>query len=148
MNTATTKSLRYDAAFTRRDGTNKKGAIRIGPKAFSQNSSWLAAVTFHEIVHSDQFDFYEKQGVDFSTLNERDEPVRVMIALDEYEGFFWPWRNRGVLGLSDEQIASFARDIRLFQIEIDDEPTVAKARSAKFNEARLALIQRLKAGEK
>ena len=148
MNLATTKSLRYDPEFTRRDGVNKKGAIRIGPSAFAQNSPQLAAVTFHEIVHSDQFHFYEQNGIDFSTLNEKDEPVRVLIALDEYEGFYWPWRNRGVLGLSESQVAEFARELRLWQIEIDDEPTVVKARSARFNEARLPLIDHIKAGAK
>jgi hypothetical protein len=148
MNLATTKSLRYDKSFTRRDGSNAKGAIRIGPSAFAQDAPQLAAVTFHEIVHSDQFKFYGDHGVDFSTLSKGDEPVRVLIALDEYEGFYWPWRNRGVLGLSGAQQAEFERELRLWQVEIDDAPTVAKARAARFNEARLALIERLNAGRR
>jgi hypothetical protein len=147
MNLATTKSLRYDPKFTRRDGVNHKGVIRIGPKAFAQDAPQLAAIVFHEIVHSDQFKFYEQNGVDFSTLNERDEPVRVLIALDEYEGFYWPWRNRGVLGLSESQVAEFARELRLWQIEIDDAPTVAKAREARFNEARRPLMAKLPAAK-
>jgi hypothetical protein len=145
MNLATTKSLRYDAKFTRRDGINQKGAIRIGPSAFAQNGAQLAAIVFHEVVHSDQFHFYEQQGINFSTLDEHDEPVRILIALDEYEGFYWPWRNRGVLGLCNQQVAEFARELRLWQIEIDHEPTVAKARAARFNEARLPLIGRINA---
>jgi hypothetical protein len=148
MNLANTKSLKYDPKFTRRDGENHNGVIRIGPKAFEQDGPQLAGVVFHEIVHSDQFKFYAQNGVDFSKLNKRDEPVRVLIALDEYEGFYWPWRNRGVLGLSEAQVAEFARELHLWQIEIDDAPTVAKAREARFNEARRPLMAKLAAAKK
>src|SRR5689334_12325323 len=51
MSLTSTKSLRYDPAFTRRDGENVKGDIRIGPTAFKQDLSWLANVVFHETVH-------------------------------------------------------------------------------------------------
>lgn len=84
-----TKSLRYDPAFTRRDGENVKGDIRIGPTAFRQDLPWLACVVFHETVHSDQFVFYDQNGMVFANHPPKAEPVRVLIALDEFEGFFW-----------------------------------------------------------
>lgn len=143
MNLTTTKSLRYDPTFHRRAGVNVKGDIRIGPSAFSEDSSWLANVIFHEVIHSDQFDFYAQHGVVFRNQEASSEPERVMVALDEFEGFYWPWRNSGVLALSDTQKAALEREVRLWQIEIDDAETIAFTQKGQFDDARLALMERL-----
>jgi hypothetical protein len=143
MDLANTKSLRYDPTFTRKDGMNTKGDIQIGPSAFKQDKAWLANVVFHESVHSDQFHYYDQNGMDFSKHSVNDEPVRVMIALDEFEGFYWTWRNAKPLGLSDAQTAELHREVQFWKIEIDDEETVGHAVRARFDAARLALIARL-----
>ena len=139
----TTKSLRYDPTFMKRAGINVKGDIRIGPMAFKQDHSWLANVVFHEVIHSDQFHFYGKHGVVFGNHQASSEPERVMVALDEYEGFYWPWRNSRALGLDATQQASLERELRLWRIEIDDRETVAFIAKGRFKEARLALVERL-----
>lgn len=143
MNLANTKSLRYDPTFTRRDGVNTLGDIRIGPSAFRQDRAWLANVVFHESIHSDQFAFYDRQGMVFSNYKPDDEPVRVMIALDEFEGFYWSWRNAAPLGLSDGQTAELFRELQLWKIEIDHPKTVEFALRGQFDQARLALIAQL-----
>ncbi len=108
INLATTKSLRYDSSFIERDGRNVKGNIRIGPLAFAQDKSWLANVVFHETVHSDQFLFYEKQGA--GSINpQNSQPERILVALDEYEAFYWAWFNQGALGLDAQQTLTRAR---------------------------------------
>jgi hypothetical protein len=143
MNLTTTKSLRYDPTFMKRDGTNTLGDIRIGPLAFRQDRSWLANVVFHEIVHSDQFDCYHRHGVVFGNHPPNSEPLRVIVALDEYEGFYRSWQNRRAFNLSTKQSAELQREIRLWRIEIDDEETVSLTDAGKFTEARLALIKQL-----
>jgi len=144
----TTSSLRYDPTLTTRDGKNVNGDIRIGPGAFSQDSHWLANVVFHEVVHSDQFAYYADHGVQFGNRATKSEAERIMVALDECEGFYWPWRNSGALGLSADQQASLRREVGLWLIEIDDAPTVALARKGDFEQARLALIKRWTAENK
>lgn len=139
----TTKSVHYDPTFVRRPGENVNGDIRIGPHAFAQDASWLASVVFHEVVHSDQFAFYAKNGIVFGKRAVASEAERIMVALDEFEGFFWPWYNRSPLGLSKDQEVALTREVALWRIEIDDGPTVALANKGKFDEARLALIGRL-----
>lgn len=143
MNLTTTKSLRYDPTFTKREGINVKGDIRIGPLAFKQDRSWLANVIFHEVIHSDQFHFYRQHGVVFGHREASSEPERVMVALDEFEGFYWPWRNSRALGLDQTRKASLEREVTLWQIEIDDPQIVALARKGQFQDARLALVERL-----
>lgn len=142
INLTTTKSLRYDPTFTKRAGVNVKGDIRIGPLAFRQDRSWLANVIFHEVIHSDQFHFYARHGVVFGDREASSEAERVMVALDEYEGFYWPWRNSRALGLDETQRLSLEREVTLWQIEIDDPRTVAFARKGQFQAARLALVER------
>ena len=142
MNLATTKSLRYEAAFTEKDGRNVKGNIKIGPLAFAQDSSWLATVVFHETVHSDQFSTYEKQGVG-SVNPQNSQPERILVALDEYEAFYSAWFNRRSLGLDKNQTVSLECELGLWLIEIDDRATVELARKAQFDTARLALIGRI-----
>lgn len=142
-----TKSLRYDAGFKEKDGRNVKGVIRIGPGAFLQDAPWLANVVFHETVHSDQFLTYDQQGV--GTIDpRRSEPERILVALDEYEAFYWAWFNRRALGVSKDQIAALERELSLWQIDIDDKATVEFARKAQFDTARLALIARIPAAGK
>jgi hypothetical protein len=138
----TTKSLRYDATYTKREGVNVKGDIRIGPNAFKQDHHWLANVVFHEVVHSDQFEFYAKNGVQFASQAASSETERVMVALDECEGFYWPWRNSSALDLDADQQSALRREVQLWLIEIDDKDTVELARKGDFEQARLALIKR------
>jgi hypothetical protein len=138
----TTKSLRYDATLTSRDGRNLKGDIRIGPGAFTQDYHWLAGVVFHEVVHSDQFAFYADNGVAFANEEAKSDTERVMVALDECEGFFWPWYNSQSLGLSTSQQSALRREVQLWLIEIDEKATVELARKGQFEQARLALIKR------
>jgi hypothetical protein len=142
MDLKTTKSLRYDATLTSRDGKNVKGDIRIGPGAFVQDYHWLANVVFHEVVHSDQFEFYAQHGVQFANQEAKSETERVIVALDECEGFFWPWHCSRALELSADQQSALRREVQLWLIEIDDKPTVDLARKGQFEQARLALIKR------
>jgi hypothetical protein len=142
MSLATTKSLRYEAGFTAKDGRNVKGDIKIGPLAFAQDSSWLANVVFHETVHSDQFSTYDKQGV--GSINpQNSQPERILVALDEYEAFYSSWFNRRPLGLDKDQTSSLERELGLWLIEIDDKTTVELARRAQFDAARTALIGKI-----
>lgn len=143
MDLATTKSLTYDPTFTRRDGVNTKGDIRIGPTAFRQDSCWLANVIFHEIVHSDQFYFYEQHGLNLGHHQADSEPMRVLVALDEFEGFYRSLQNSRVFALDARQIAELEREVQLWQIEIDDAETLSFIRNDQFDAARKALIKRL-----
>jgi hypothetical protein len=139
-----TKTLRYDPALLTKDGENKLGNIRIGPKAFAQDHSWLANIIFHESIHSDQFAFYAKHSIDLNNYPKDSEPVRVLIALDELEAFYWSWRNATILNVSKSQMAEMEREVRLWQINVDDAETLKLARALKYNDARLALFKRLK----
>ena len=138
----TTKSLRYDATLTSRDGKNVTGDIRIGPGAFKDDYRWLANVVFHEVVHSDQFAFYTRHGVQFANQAASTETERVIVALDECEGFYWPWHCSRALELSADQQSALRREVQLWLIEIDDKATVELARKGQFEQARLALIKR------
>lgn len=141
MNLKTTKSLNFDPTLTSRDGRNVKGDIRIGPGAFNQDFHWLANVVFHEVVHSDQFAFYDAQGVQFGSQAAKEEE-RILVALDECEGFYWPWRNSNALGLDADQQSALRREVQLWLIEIGDAPTAELARKGQFEQARLAMIKR------
>jgi hypothetical protein len=99
-------------------------------------------VVFHEVVHSDQFEFYAKNGVQFASQAASSETERVMVALDECEGFYWPWRNSSALDLDADQQSALRREVQLWLIEIDDKDTVELARKGHFEQARLALIKR------
>ena len=143
MNLATTKTLRYDPSLTNRDGINQNGNIRMGPGAFKQDRHWLAAVLFHEVIHSDQFQFYGRHGISFA--KPKFESERILVALDECEGFFWPFHCSKALGLSAAQTNSFRREVQMWMVEIDDRETVAYARRGAFDRARRALVKRLAA---
>ncbi len=95
------------------------------------------------MIHSDQFAFYGKYGMDFTKYTKADEPVRIMVALDEFEGFYWPWRNSRALALEPQQQAELEREVHLWQVEIDDRETAEFVRTARFNDARLMLMKRL-----
>jgi hypothetical protein len=142
MDLKTTKSLRYDSTLTSRDGKNVNGDIRIGPGAFKQDYHWLANVVFHEVVHSDQFEFYAQHGVQFANQAAKSETERVIVALDECEGFYWPWRCSKALDLSTDQESALRREVQLWLIDIGDKDTVELARKGHFEQARLALIKR------
>ena len=138
----TTNSLNYDATLTTKEGRNVNGDIRIGPRAFSKDSSWLANVVFHEVIHSDQFAYYAANGVTFGQRAAKSEAERIMVMLDECEGFYWPWQNSSALGLSADQQAELRREVQLYLIDIGDAPTAELARKGQFEQARSALIKR------
>jgi hypothetical protein len=146
MNLSSTTSLRYDQALTSRDGINQNGNVRMGPGAYKQDYHWLAAVLFHEIVHSDQFQCYRRFGISFA--KPKYDAERILVALDECEGFYWPWRNSQALGLSPQQAAALQREVQLWLIEIDDSESVASAKTGGFQKARAALIKRLEEEKK
>jgi hypothetical protein len=135
-----TASITYDPTFLEREGRNVKGKIRIGPEAFKKNSSWLANVIFHESIHSDQFVYYDANGFTFKGGKPLPETERILIALDECEGFYWPWRNSKALSLSESQEAELKREVNLWLIEIGHAPTKALAAKGEFDKARAILI--------
>lgn len=146
MDTTTTKKLVYDATLKKQEAINVKGNITIGPKAFNQDRSWLANVIFHEIVHSDQFSFYEVNGVSFSHVESSSETERIIVAFDELESYYRTWRNSAALGLSSKQTSALKREVELRKIDVGDEELLKLASKEGFEAARLMLIRKLKAG--
>ncbi len=144
---ANTKSLRYQPSFAARDGRNVNRDIIIGPSAFVQDSAWLATVVYHEVVHSDQFLEYDKQGVG-SIDPKNSGPERVLVSLDEYEAWFSTLFNRTALGLNQTQIASVQRELALWMIDIGDESTKQLAQRKQFEAARTALIAQVLSARK
>jgi hypothetical protein len=143
---STTKSMFYDKSLTK-EGQNRNGHIRIGPKAYSRSTSWLAHIIFHETVHSDQFSFYSSVGIDLTALeaNENNsELLRLLYALDEVESWFILWTNRLNLGMSTQEIADIEREYHLFSIDLDDTSIRRLADEKRFLEARMMLISRLR----
>lgn len=140
----TTQSLDYDPAL-RQPGFNEYGKVRIGPSAFAQDYHWLAAIVFHEVIHSDQFDFYSSNGLDLSTLPRTAQPGierTMMKALDEYEAYLWVSRNSSALGLTDGQKSDIKSRLFHAKVDIYDEKTAAFASKGEFDAARLDLIKR------
>jgi len=139
MSLASTNNLTYDPTL-KEFGRNVKKDVTIGPSAFEQDYQWLAAVVYHELVHSDQFDVYAKHGVALPKAEARNETERLMVALDEAEAFYRTYQQRDVLKLSTDQ-ANFVRTRVIHKLfDVDDK--VAKPLAAKFQfaQARLALI--------
>jgi hypothetical protein len=145
MPLAATKSVRYDASLVARDAVNEDGVIRVGPAAFLQGRPWLACVIFRELVRSDQLRFRARHGVSSSADAAASEPLRLMQAVDAFEALYWPWRNSLQLGLGGGHVADLARGLGQWQAKIDDAATKALARAGRFDEARLALVERLPA---
>lgn len=142
---STTKSLLYDKNFAE-TGQNKDGYIRIGPKAYSRSTSWLAHIIFHETVHSDQFAFYSSIGIDLTALKanqNNSEPLRLLYALDEVECWFVSWSNRVSLGMSPQEITDIKSEYRRFSMDLDDAAISQLANTKHFSEARKMLISRL-----
>ncbi len=137
---ANTRSITYDPTFLAREGRNVKGDIRIGPEAFKKKDHrWLANVIFHESIHSDQFVWYDAKGFKFGSGNPT-STERILIALDEFEGFYWPWKNSAALDLSEDHQRELRREVDMWLIEIDHPPTQDLAKKADFEQARLNLI--------
>lgn len=135
-----TKSLLY-AANLNQPGRNVAGNIQIGPQAFEQDQAWLAGVVFHELVHSPQYAYYAAQGVT-QIDPKRSETERLMIALDEYEAYFWSLARSAELGLSKSQQSAIRRRAQFALIDLDDSAAQSLARSQRFDAARDELIRR------
>jgi hypothetical protein len=138
-----TKSLVYAASLDL-PGRNVRGDIRIGPAAFEQDLAWLAGVVFHELVHSPQYAYYASKGV--PQINpSRSETERLMIALDEYEAYWWSLKRSTELALSPAQQAEIRRRAQFALIDLDDPAANGLAREQRFDAARDELIRRYNA---
>ena len=135
-----TKSLVYDASLDL-PGRNVRGDIRIGPQAFDQDLAWLAGVVFHELVHSPQYVYYASKGV--PQINPtRSETERLMIALDEYEAYWWSLKRNVELALSEAQQSEIRRRAQHALIDLDDPKANGLAQKQQFDAARDELILR------
>jgi hypothetical protein len=134
-----TKTLLYDASLNL-PGRNVGGHIRIGPQAFGQDQAWLAGVVFHELVHSPQYAYYASKGVTQINPN-RSEIERLMIALDEYEAYWWSLKRSAELALSRPQQSEIRRRTQFALIDLDDSKAGSLAQQQRFDAARDELIR-------
>jgi hypothetical protein len=139
FSTDKTKSLAYDANLNQ-PGRNIAGDIRIGPPAFEQDLPWLAGVVFHELVHSPQHAYYASKGV-AQIDPKRSETERRMIALDEYEAYWWTLSRSAELALSREQQHDIRRRANFALIDLDNDKAKSLAQSQRFDAARDELIK-------
>jgi hypothetical protein len=137
-----TKSLSY-ASDLDLPGRNIRGEIRIGPQAFEQDQAWLAGIVFHELVHSPQYAYYASKGV-AQIDPKRSETERLMIALDEYEAYWWSLKRSVELSLSPAQQAEIRRRAQFALIDLDDPKASGLAKQQQFDAARDDLIRRFK----
>ena len=138
-----TRTLLYAADLTL-PGRNIRGDIRIGPLAFEQDLAWLAGIVFHELVHSPQYAYYASKGV--TQINpSRSETERLMIALDEYEAYWWSLRRSAELALSQEQQSEIRRRAQFALIDLDDPKAKSLAQTQRFDAARDELMRRYSA---
>jgi hypothetical protein len=142
-NDQTTNSLLYEASLDQ-PGRNIAGDIRIGPPAFEQDQAWLAGVVFHELVHSPQYAYYSARGVTGINPN-RSETERRMIALDEYEAYWWTLKRSSALTLSQVQQSDIRRRANSALIDLDEANAQGLAQSQRFDSARDELIRQYKA---
>lgn len=140
FSTAHTKSLKYNAAL-KLPGRNIGGVIEIGPAAFEQDQEWLAGIVFHELVHSPQYAYYAGKGVT-KIDPTRSETERLMIALDEYEAYWWSLNRSVELRLSAAQQAEIRRRAQYALIDLDDAKVQNHARRQRFDAGRDELIGR------
>lgn len=134
-----TKSLLYDASLSL-PGRNIAGNIRIGPQAFAQDLAWLAGIVFHELVHSPQYAYYASKGV--TQINpSRSETERLMIALDEYEAYWWSLKRSAEFALSETQQSEIKRRAQHALIDLDEPSANALAKQRRFDAARDELIR-------
>jgi hypothetical protein len=138
-----TKSLLY-ASGLNLPGRNVRGDVRIGPLAFEQDIAWLAGVVFHELVHSPQYAYYASKGVT-QIDPTRSEAERLMIALDEYEAYWWSLKRSAELALSKEQQAEIRRRAQFAFIDLDHPKAQPLAQGQRFDEARDELIKQFSA---
>ena len=135
-----TKSLNYSATL-RLPGRNIAGVIEIGPAAFEQDQAWLAGIVFHELVHSPQYAYYAAKGVT-KIDPTRTETERLMIALDEYEAYWWSLKRSVELTLSVAQQSEIRKRARFALIDLDDTKLQSLAQSQRFDAGRDELIRR------
>ena len=138
-----TNSLFY-AAGLKLPGRNVRGDIQIGPSAFEQDLSWLAGIVFHELVHSPQYAYYAAQGISQIDAT-RSDTERLMIALDEYEAYWWSLQRSAELSLSKDQQAEIRRRAQFAYIDLDDSKAKTLAQSQQFDKARDELIRQYNA---
>lgn len=137
-----TRTLVYDSSLDL-PGRNIRGEIHIGPQAFEQDLAWLSGIVFHELVHSPQYEYYASKGVT-QIDPARSDTERLMIALDEHEAYWWSWKRRVELGLSEQQQIEIRRRTQFALIDVDSKPVNDLARQQKFDGARDLLIQSYK----
>jgi hypothetical protein len=133
-----TNSLAYEASL-KLPGRNIRGDIKIGPLAFEQDLPWLAGIVFHELVHSPQYAYYASKGVT-QIDPTRSEPERLMIALDEYEAYWWSVKRSVELELSRAQVSEIRKRAEFAFIDLDDPKANRLAESQRFDAARDELI--------
>lgn len=143
LNKDYTKSLLY-AASLNQPGRNVAGNIQIGPPAFEQDLAWLAGVVFHELVHSPQYAYYASKGVT-QIDPKRSEAERLMIALDEYEAYWWSLKRSAELALSQAQQFEIRRRAEFALIDLDEPKANKLAQSQQFDAARDELIRQYSA---
>jgi hypothetical protein len=137
-----TKTLVYAGSLDL-PGRNIRGHIQIGPQAFGQEEAWLAVIVFHELVHSPQYAYYASKGVT-QIDPKRSETERLMIALDEYEAYWWSLKRSSELAISQPQQAEIRRRAQHALIDLDDSKTNDLARQQRFDAARDELIRQFK----
>ncbi len=116
----------------------------IGPQAFEQDMAWLAGIVFHELVHSPQYAYYAERGVP-QVNPKRSETERLMIALDEYEAYWWSLKRSVELALSSAQQNEIRRRAQYAFIDLDDSTIGSLAQKQQFDAARDELIRRYNA---
>ena len=143
MNLQATNSIAYDPNLAE-FGRNVKKDVRIGPSAFSKTVGWFGCVVYHELVHSDQFDIYAKNGVELSATEARNETERRLVALDEAEAFYRTWQQREVFKLTTAETQLVWQRVIHKLIDLDEDVAQGLAKKTRFGDARLALIKSLK----
>jgi len=122
------KTLVY-AAGLKQPGRNVAGDIQIGPPAFEQDLPWLAGVVFHELVHSPQYAYYASKGVT-QIDPTKSETERRMVALDEYEAYWWSLKRSVELALSSTEQSEIRRRAAFAFIDLDDESKGSRTEAA------------------
>lgn len=143
INLSNVISLTYDTLLKDRGETNAKREVRVGPSAFSQNVAWLANVVLHEAIHADQFRYYSDKNASEKIRKAKRILQKQIVALDEFEAYYFCWRHEKTLNLSENQTLYLLKQIRLAAVDIDDANLNGLAKKGKFAEARKLLLDAL-----
>lgn len=143
INLNNVQSLSYDPQLTDAGKTTYDRQVSIGPLAFAQDRAWLANIVLHEAIHADQFSDYARHGLLERIKTANKDLQRQIVALDEFEAYFFSWRHRKTLRLSDKQVHTLRHRMRIYAVDIDDDELNALAYRGRFAEARRRLVSRL-----